>query len=71
MSLDKTKARLEKVRAINRSLRNFGRVELSEPGPWFSVPTAHRFDPSFFRGLIAPEPPPDATRIGDSVPPAG
>lgn len=68
MSLDKTKARLEKVRAANRRLRDSGQVFLSEPGPWFSVPTAFRFDPLFFRNLITPEPPPDASVIGDSVP---
>jgi hypothetical protein len=68
MSLDKTKKRLEKVRESNRALRNFGLVALSEPGPWFSVPTAYRFDPSFFRNLISAEPPADSTVIGDSVP---
>lgn len=68
MSLDKTRARLEKVRAINRRLRDFGQVALSERGPWFSVPIAYQFDPVFFRGLIAPEPPPDTTQIGDTVP---
>lgn len=68
MSLDKTKKRHEKIRQINRGLRNFGLIALSEPGPWFSVPTAHQFDPSFFRGLVAPEPPPDSTVIGDTVP---
>jgi hypothetical protein len=68
MSLDKTKKRLEKVRQANRALRNLGQVALSEPGPWFSVPTAYRFDPSFFRNLISAEPPADSTVIGDSVP---
>lgn len=71
MSLDKTKLRKEKIRAINRALRTLGIVSLSEPGPWFSVPTAYRFDPSFFRGLLAADPPADKTVIGDSVPKAG
>lgn len=71
MSLDKTKRRQDQVRAINRTLRDLGQVSLSEPGPWFSVPTAQRFDPSFFRGLIAPESPADETQIGDPVPKMG
>lgn len=68
MSLDKTKQRLEKLRELNRSLRTLGLVTLSESGPWFSVPTAYRFDPLFFRGLVAAHPPADTTQIGDTVP---
>ena len=68
MSLDKTKRRLDKVREKNRELRNLGVAVLSEPGPWYSVPTAYRFDPAFFRNLIGPETPPDRTVIGDTVP---
>lgn len=68
MSLDKTKARLEKLRAQARKNRKNGVLSLTEPGPWHTIPTAFQFDPAFFRGLLSAQPPPDTTRIGDFIP---
>jgi len=63
MSLDKTKKRQDKVREKNRQLRRDGLIFLSEPGPWFSIPLFYRFDPSFFPGLLAADPPDDKVFI--------
>lgn len=51
MSLDKTKARLLKIRAQNRALRTGTLAQLTEPGPWYPIPFALQYDPSFFLGL--------------------
>lgn len=69
MSLDKTRERKQRLREQNRRLRRLGQVELSPPGPWFEVPLALRFDPSFFRNLLGPQQPVDATQVGQTVPP--
>jgi len=55
MSLDKTIARKERVREKNRQLRLAGVVQLTEPGPWYSIPAKAQFDPSFFKGMIEQE----------------
>lgn len=67
MSLDKTKARLDKLREQNRQNRKNGVLYLTEPGPWHTIPQAYQFDPAFFRGFLSGQPPPDNTRIGDSA----
>jgi hypothetical protein len=59
MSLDKTKRRVEKVRAENRRRRKLGLVELTEPGPWFSL-GGFAFEPTTFPGLTDAETPEDA-----------
>lgn len=66
MSLDKTKARKDRVRQKNRELRSNGVRTLGEPGPWFSIPQAFQFDPAFFKGFLTPEPPNDKKFIGDT-----
>ena len=68
MSLDKTKARLDKLREQNRQNRKNGVLYPTEPGPWHTIPQAYQFDPAFFRGLTVGNPPNDATVIGDTVP---
>jgi hypothetical protein len=65
MSLDKSARRKEKVREINRRLRSQGLVFLGEPGPWFSITLPFQFQPSFFPGLLASDPPQDKNFIGD------
>lgn len=65
MSLDKTKARLQKIREANRRLRQSGVLRLTAPGPWYPVPFAYTFDPSFFPGLLQANPPDDKSFIGD------
>lgn len=52
MSLDKTAERRKKIIEENRRLRNLGVVQLTEPGPWYPIPLAVQFDPSFFKGFI-------------------
>jgi len=65
MSLDKTRKRLDKVREKNRQLRRDGLIFLGEPGPWFSIPAGFAFEPSFFPGLLAANPPDDKRFIPD------
>lgn len=65
MNLDKTKARLDKLRNQDREDRKNGMFILTEPGPWHSIQIDYQFNPSFFRGLIAANPPADKTVIGD------
>ncbi len=66
MSLDKTKARLLRLRERARLLRQLGVLTLGEPGPWFSIQPSVQFDPAFFRGFLTPEPPDDKKFIGDT-----
>lgn len=66
MSLDKTKARKDRVRQKNRELRNAGVLTLGEPGPWFSIPKAFQFDPAFFKDFGTANPPADTKFIGDT-----
>lgn len=58
MSLDKSRRRLEKIREQNRALRGLGLVQLTEPGPWYTL-GAFAFDPSAWPGLVAANPPED------------
>ena len=66
MSLDKTKARKDRVREKNRELRNAGALTLGELGPWFSIPQAFQFDPAFFKDFGTANPPADTKFIGDT-----
>ena len=66
MSLDKTKARKDRVREKNRELRKAGVLTLGEPGPWFSIPKTFQFDPAFFKDFGTANPPIDTKFIGDT-----
>lgn len=68
MSLNKTQRHLLRLREENRRLRSSGLAPLTDPGPWFAVATAFRFDPEFFPGLLDVEIPPDTTVIGEDLP---
>ena len=69
MSLDKSARRKEKVREINRRLRSQRLVFLGDPGPWFPITLPFQFQPSFFPGLLASDPPRDTNFIGDVAQP--
>ena len=51
MSLDKTAERRKKIIEANRALRKNGVAPLTDPGPWYPIPFAVQFDPTFFKGL--------------------
>jgi len=55
MSLDKSAKRREKLIEQNRKLRKLGVVQLTEPGPWYPIPSALQFNPAFFKGFIEQE----------------
>jgi len=55
MSLDKSAERRKKIIEQNRKLRQLGVAALTDPGPWYPIPFALQFDPTFFKGFTEQE----------------